>query len=116
MPTYFLLIKSIKLFHGDARFEVENVIDTSHKGGSDHPLPPTTLISDLYEISREQILISEHKARTKPLSVDVTEKSTQKTQNNCMIFIQCWTNVEDVGPTLYKCYTHVLSLLVLCSA
>ena len=20
-------------------------------------------------------------------------------------FIQCWTNVEDVGPTLYKCYT-----------
>ena len=26
-------------------------------------------------------------------------------------FIQCWTNVEDVGPTLYKCYTNVLSLL-----
>ena len=24
-----------------------------------------------------------------------------------IIFIQCWTNVEDVGPTLYKCYTNV---------
>ena len=23
----------------------------------------------------------------------------------------CWTNVEDVGPTLFKCYTNVLSLL-----
>ena len=26
-------------------------------------------------------------------------------------FIQCWTNVEDVGPTLYKCFTNVLCLL-----
>ena len=26
-------------------------------------------------------------------------------------FMQCWTNVEDVGPTLYKCYTNVLCLL-----
>ena len=26
-------------------------------------------------------------------------------------FIQSWTNVEDVGPTLYKCYTIVLCLL-----
>ena len=26
-------------------------------------------------------------------------------------FVQCWTNVEDVGSTLYKCYTNVLSLL-----
>ena len=26
-------------------------------------------------------------------------------------FIQCWTNVEDVGPTLHKCYTNVLCLL-----
>ena len=25
--------------------------------------------------------------------------------------LQCWTNVEDVGPTLYKCYTNVLCLL-----
>ena len=24
--------------------------------------------------------------------------------------MQCWTNVEDVGPTLYKCYTNVLCL------
>ena len=26
-------------------------------------------------------------------------------------FVQCWTNVEDVGPTLYKCYMNVLCLL-----
>ena len=26
-------------------------------------------------------------------------------------FVQCWTNVGDVGPTLYKCYTNVLCLL-----
>ena len=29
----------------------------------------------------------------------------------CMTFVQCWTNVEDVGPTLYKCYANVLCLL-----
>ena len=26
-------------------------------------------------------------------------------------FVQCWTNVEDVGPTLCKCYENVLYLL-----
>ena len=26
-------------------------------------------------------------------------------------FIQCWINVEDVGPALYKCYANVLCLL-----
>ena len=26
-------------------------------------------------------------------------------------FIQCWTSIEDVGPTLYKCYANVLCLL-----
>ena len=29
----------------------------------------------------------------------------------CITFVQCWTNVEDVGPTLYKCYTNVLCML-----
>ena len=29
----------------------------------------------------------------------------------CITFIQCWPNVEDVGPTLYKCYTNVLCSL-----
>ena len=28
-----------------------------------------------------------------------------------MTFVQCWTNVEDGGPALYKCYTNVLCLL-----
>ena len=26
-------------------------------------------------------------------------------------FVQCWTNVKEVVPTLYKCYTNVLCLL-----
>ena len=34
-----------------------------------------------------------------------------KTKTFCITFIQCWTNVEDVGPTLYKCYKNVLCLL-----
>ena len=34
-----------------------------------------------------------------------------KTQNICITFVQCWTNVKDVGPTLYKCYANVLCLL-----
>ena len=37
--------------------------------------------------------------------------ATQQTQDICVTFVQCWTNVEDVGPTLYKCYTNVLCLL-----
>ena len=32
---------------------------------------------------------------------------TQQVQKNCIAFIQCWANVEDVGPTLYNCYTNV---------
>ena len=31
--------------------------------------------------------------------------------NICRTFVQCWNNVEDVGPTLYKCSTKVLCLL-----
>ena len=30
--------------------------------------------------------------------------SPHQTQNICIIFIECWSNVEDIGPTLYKCY------------
>ena len=36
---------------------------------------------------------------------------SQWTQNICITFVQCWANVEDVGPPLYKCYTNVLCLL-----
>ena len=32
-----------------------------------------------------------------------------------MTFIQCWTNVEDVGQALYKCYTDALCLLGICN-
>ena len=36
---------------------------------------------------------------------------TQQTQNICITFIQGWTNVEDIVPTLHKCYTNVSCLL-----
>ena len=32
-------------------------------------------------------------------------------KKNCITFKQCRTDVEDVEPTLYKCYTNVLCLL-----
>ena len=32
---------------------------------------------------------------------------SQQTQNVFITFVQCWINVEDVGPTLYKCYKNV---------
>ena len=36
---------------------------------------------------------------------------SQQTQNICITFVQCWTNVEDVGLMLFKCYANVLCLL-----
>ena len=36
---------------------------------------------------------------------------SQLAHNICITFIQRWTNVFDVGPTLYKCYTNVSCLL-----
>ena len=36
---------------------------------------------------------------------------SQQTQSICITFVQCWTNVKDVGTTLYKCYINVLCLL-----
>ena len=40
--------------------------------------------------------------------------ATQYTQNISITFVQCWTNVEYVGPTLYKCYAYVMWLLGNC--
>ena len=34
--------------------------------------------------------------------------SKHRTYNICVTFIHCWTNVGDVGPSLYKCYKNVL--------
>ena len=35
----------------------------------------------------------------------------QERQNIHITFRQCWTNIEEVGPPLYKCYTNVVCLL-----
>ena len=44
-------------------------------------------------------------------NLDAVLVFSQQTRNICMTFAQCWTNVEDVVPTLYKCYTNILCLL-----
>ena len=35
----------------------------------------------------------------------------QQAQHICITFVQCLTNIKNVGPTFYKCYTTVLCLL-----
>ena len=37
--------------------------------------------------------------------------TTQQTQDMCITFVKRRSNVFDVGPVLFKCYTHVLCLL-----
>ena len=37
--------------------------------------------------------------------------TSPSTYNICITIIQCWSSVEDVGPTLDKCYTNVVCLL-----
>ena len=34
-----------------------------------------------------------------------------KHETFCITFVQSWTNVEDVGPALYKCYANVSCLM-----
>ena len=45
----------------------------------------------------------------------IDNTTTQQTRNICITFVQCWANVEDVETALYKCYTNVLCLLVVCN-
>ena len=45
------------------------------------------------------------------MSLEYSYIDTQQTQNICTTFVQYWTSVEDVGPTLYKSCTNVLCLL-----
>ena len=55
----------------------------------------------------EQIVLTRSTAGSRIPQVN----TNQQTQNICKTCIQCWTNVEDVGPTSYTCYTNVLCLL-----
>ena len=43
--------------------------------------------------------------------LEYVDPGVQQTQNISITFVQRQTNVFDVGPTLYKCYTNVLCLL-----
>ena len=66
------------------------------------------------EVLLAQFSLYVHKGGLKPDSfhfIFTGRVITQQTQNISIIFIQCWTNIEDVGPTLYECYTNVLCLL-----
>ena len=50
------------------------------------------------------------------LPPQTTLTTSQQTQNICVTLIQCWTNVKDIGPMLYKFFTNVLFLVGFCSA
>ena len=49
-------------------------------------------------------------------TVNTPPNTAQQTHNIRITFVQGWTNVEDVRPALYKCYTNVLGLLGTCCA
>ena len=38
----------------------------------------------------------------------------KQTQNICMTFVQCWINVENISPTLYKCCTNAGIIIIIC--
>ena len=63
--------------------------------------------------SRQLVWLSSSNKNPTSLSLSRTDGLTsQQTQSICITFVQCRTNVEDVGPTMYKCYTNILYLLV----
>ena len=43
--------------------------------------------------------------------IQLHRKHDPSKHNICITFVQRRPNVEDVGPTLYKCYTNVMCLL-----
>ena len=62
-------------------------------------------VSLLYDYSRFYSVLLEIKSMLLPLLRQERYNmcwSFQQTQNICMTFVQCRTNVEDVEPTLYK--------------
>ena len=40
--------------------------------------------------------------------MSTSHEAAQQTQIIRIAFVQLWTSVDDVGPTLHKCYTNVL--------
>ena len=72
---------------------------------------PTSIVRRFLSVELKNVTsyINYMSFQYKPCRLGQSDPS--KTQNICITFIQCWTNVEDVGPTLYKCYTNVLCLL-----
>ena len=42
----------------------------------------------------------------------VSHHVTNIPANICITFVQCWTNVEDIGPTLYKWYHRILVIII----
>ena len=69
------------------------------------PLSPTRLSSALDGFRLIQLGPNEWWPTRNP------DKRLPGKHNFFITFIQCWTNVEDVGPTLYKCYKNVLCSL-----
>ena len=43
--------------------------------------------------------------------LEITPQLLHTKHSICIRYVQWWTNVEDFGPTLYKCYKDVLCLM-----
>ena len=56
-------------------------------------------------------LIIVHSRGKKYIKLLYFRYTSQKTQNICITILQFWSNVENVGPTMYKCYTNILCSL-----
>ena len=63
-----------------------------------------------YSAAQSQKALAAYFSNRQLLHFGFAEQQSQLTQNIYITFVQCWTNVEDVGPMLYKCYINVLRL------
>ena len=62
--------------------------------------------SDEYKIFSEEVKKRAKQAHGNLVYGEEEVSTAQQTQNICITFIQRRPNGEDVGPTLYKCYTE----------
>ena len=74
-----------------------------------------TLNKYWFNVRAPSTTLANHSTSTCPIllfsGAPVVQCVYHSKQKNSITFVQCWTNVEDVGPALYKCYKNVLYLV-----
>ena len=73
-----------------------------------HYVWPTSELHQNLNIVQELRKLKGHRdSYTDNGRINREQTTAQQTQNIWMTFVQCWSSVEDAGPTLYKCHTNV---------